>query len=79
MAKFAYNNIKNTHIGHTPFEPNCDYHLRVSFKEDIDPRSISHSANKLAEELKELMEVYCQNLFYAQKLQKRAHHKEVKS
>lgn len=24
MAKFAYNNAKNTNIGHTSFELNCD-------------------------------------------------------
>ncbi len=79
MAEFAYNNAKNTSTGHTPFELNCGYHSRVSFKEDVDPRSKSRSANELAEELRELMEVCCQNLFHAQELQKRAHDKGVKS
>ena len=64
MAEFTYNNIKNTSIGHTLFELNCGYYPRVSFEEDVDPRSRSCSANKLAEELKKLMEVYCRNLFY---------------
>ena len=41
------------------------------FEEDINLRS----ANKLAKELKELMEVCCQNFFYAQELQKRAYNK----
>ncbi len=65
MAEFAYNNAKNASTGHTLFELNCGYHPKVSFKEDIDPRSRSRSANKLAEELRELMEVCCQNLLYA--------------
>ena len=39
MAKFAYNNAKNSSTGHTPFELNCGYHPRVSFEEDTDPRS----------------------------------------
>ncbi len=65
MAEFAYNNAKNAGTGHIPFELNCDYHLRVSFEEDVDPRLRSRPANKLVEELRELMEVCCQNLFYA--------------
>ncbi len=64
MTEFAYNNTKNTSTGHTPFELNCGYHPRVFFEEDIDPRSRSCSANELAEELRELMEVCCQNLLY---------------
>ena len=59
MAEFAYNNAKNISIGHTPFELNCSYHLKVFFKEDVDPCLKSRSANKLAEELRKLMEVCC--------------------
>ncbi len=79
MAEFTYNNAKNASTGHTPFKLNCGYHPRVSFEEDVDPRSRSRSANELAEELRELMEVCCQNLLHAQELQKRAHDKGVKS
>ncbi len=79
MAEFTKNNAKNASTGHTPFELNCGYHPRVSFKEDVDPRSRSCSANELAEELRELMEVCCQNLLYAQELQKIAHDNGVKS
>ncbi len=79
MAEFAHNNAKNVSTSHTPFELNCGYYPRVSFKEDIDPRSRSRSANELIEELRELMKVCCQNLLHAQELQKRAHDKEVKS
>ncbi len=52
MAEFAYNNTKNTSTGHIPFELNCGYYPRISFKKDIDPRLRSRSANELAEELK---------------------------
>ncbi len=73
MAEFPYNNAKNTSTGYTPFDLNWGYHLRVSFKEDVDTHSKSRSANELAEELRELIEVCCQNLLYVQELQKRAH------
>ena len=79
IVEFAYNNAKNASTGHTSFELNYDYHLRVSFKEDVDPRSKSCSANKLEEELRELIEVCCQNLLHAKELQKRAHDKGIKS
>ncbi len=65
MAEFAYNITKNTNTGHTSFELHCGYHPRVFFKENVDFYSRSHSANKLAEELRELMKVCCQNLLYA--------------
>ena len=64
MAEFAYNNTKNASTGHTLFELNCGYYSRVSFIEDVDFCSKSRSANKLAEELRELMEVYYQNLLH---------------
>ena len=40
----------------------------VSLKEDVDLRSKSRSANKWAEELKELMEVCCQNILHVEEL-----------
>ncbi len=64
MAEFAYNNAKNVGTGHTSFKLNCKYHPKVSFKEDVDPRSKSCSANELSKELRELMEVCGQNLFH---------------
>lgn len=57
MAAFSYNNIKNDSNSHTLFELNCEYHLSVSFEDDIDLRSKSCSANKLAEKLKKLIEI----------------------
>ncbi len=79
MTEFAYNNAKNTSNGYTPFKLNCGYYPRVSFEEDVDPRSRSCLANKLAEELRELIEVYCQNLHHVKKLQKRAHNNRIKN
>ena len=68
MAEFAYHNTKNVSIGHTFFKLNCGYQPRVSFEENINPCLKFCSANELTKELKELMEVYCQNLLYTQKL-----------
>ena len=78
MAEFAYNNAKNASTGHTPFELNCGFHPRMSYEEDVDPRSQSKSADKLLAELRELMIVCRENLHHAQELQNRAHNKGVK-
>ena len=78
MAKFAYYNAKNTSTGHTPFKLNYGYHHRMLYKENVDLRSQSRSADKLSAELRELMIVCRENLHYAQELQKRAHNKGVK-
>ncbi len=61
MAKFAYNNAKNANTGHTPFELNCGFHPQASYKEDINSRSLSNSADELATELRELMAVCREN------------------
>ncbi len=65
IAEFAYNNIKNASTSYTLFELNCDYYSRDSFEKDIDPCLRSRSANKLAEQLRELIEIYYQNLLHA--------------
>ena len=78
MAEFAYNNAKNASTGHTPFELNCGFHPRMSYEEDVDPRSQSKSADELSAELRELMIVCRENLHHAQELQKRAHDKGAK-
>ena len=78
MAKFAYNNTKNASTSHKPFELNCNYHPQMSYKEEVHPRSKSKSANKLLAKLRELMIVYCENLYHTQKLQKQVHSKDVK-
>ena len=79
MAEFAYNNTKNTSTGHTLFELNCGYHPWISYEDDVDPRSKFKSVDKLSAELRELIIVYWQNLYHAQKFQKRAHNKGVKA
>ena len=78
MAKFAYNNAKNASTGFTPFKLNCGYHPWVSYKEDLNPRSKSKTAEKLSSELRNLMVACQQNLHHAQELQKQAHYKGIK-
>ena len=55
IEKFAYNNAKNASTSHTPFELNCGHHPQMSYKEDVNPRSQSKSADELSAELRELM------------------------
>ena len=78
MAEFTYNNTKNTSIGHTLFKLNCGYYLRMFYKEKVDPRFKSKSANELSAKLKELMIICQENLHHAQEFQKRAHNKDIK-
>ena len=78
MAKFAYNNAKNASFGHTPFKLNCDYHHRMSYKDNVNPCSKFKSTDKLLTKLRELMIIYRENLYYAQELQKQAYDKGVK-
>ena len=78
MTEFAYNNAKNASTGHTPFELNCGFYPRISYKENVNPHSQSKSANELSAKLRELMIVCRENLYHAQELQKRAHNKGVK-
>ena len=59
MAKFAYLNAKNASTGHTPFELNCGFHPGVFFKDNVHPCSRSCSTNKLANELREMINI-CQ-------------------
>lgn len=51
MAKFAYNNTKNTSIGNMLFEFNYEYHPFISYKKDIDCRSKSKATEKLSAKL----------------------------
>ena len=48
------------------------------YKEEVDSCSKSKSASKLSGELRELIIICWENLYYAQELQKRAHTKGVK-
>ena len=55
MVEFAYNNAKNASTGTSPFELNSGFNPRVSFEEDVDPRSMSKSAKSLRQELRDLL------------------------
>lgn len=68
IAEFAYNNAKNVSISHTRFELNYGYYPRISFKDKANLCLKSRFANKLAKELRELIEICCQNLFHIQEL-----------
>ena len=68
MAKFAYNNAKNTSTSHMPFELNCGYHPRMLYKEKVDSRFKFKLVDELLAELRELMIVCRKNLQHAQEL-----------
>lgn len=55
IAEFTYNNNKNASTGHISFELNCYYYPCVSYKKDINPYSKSKSADKISNEIRELM------------------------
>ncbi len=78
MVKFAYNNTKNASTDHMSFKLNCGYHSQAFYKEDIDLRSLSKSADELAIKLRELMAVCRKNLQYVQELQKWYYDKHAK-
>ncbi len=46
------------------FELNCGYYLKISYKDETDLYLKSHFTNKLAKELRELMEICYQNLLH---------------
>ncbi len=64
MAEFTYNNTINTSIDCIQFELNYEYHPRVLFEDKTNPHLRSCSANELAKELRELMEICCENLLH---------------
>ena len=65
MAEFAYNNARNASTSHRSFELNYGYHPRMSYKEDVNPRWQSNSADELSVKLRKLMIVCQKNLHYA--------------
>lgn len=65
IAEFAYNNAKNMSIGYISFEFNRDYHFRVFYKENIDPRFKSKSSDKLSSKLRQLINIGRKNLHHS--------------
>ena len=59
IVEFTFNNAKDTNTGHISVELICGYHFRFVFKEDVNFCSRSYAVDKLANELKELMEICC--------------------
>lgn len=78
MAEFAYNNAKNASTGHTPFDLNCGYQPRVSYKKLVNSYSNFKTANELAAKFKDLIFVYRKNFWHIQKFWKRVYDKTVK-
>ncbi len=68
MIKFAYSNAKDASIGYILCKLNYIYHLSVFFKDETDLHLKSYSVTKLANKLKKLIEICCQNLFLVKKL-----------
>ena len=64
MAEFTYNNAKNSNTNHILFEFNCNYYPRVFLEENVDSRLKFCFANKLAKNLRELIEICWQHLFH---------------
>lgn len=79
LAEFVYNNVKNASTGQILFKLNYRFHPCDLFTEDADSHSRSHLADKLLNKLRELIEIFCQNVLYVQKLQQKTHNKGVKS
>lgn len=78
IAKFVYNNTKNTSISHTFFELNYGYHSHMSYEKDINFCFKLKSADRLLTELQKLIPIYKKNLHHTQELQKQAQNKARK-
>ncbi len=57
MAESAYNNAKNTSMGHILFKLNYGYHPKMSFKNKADSYPKSCFTNELAKKLRKLIEI----------------------
>lgn len=65
-------------MAHTCFDINCGYHLKISYKKNVDPYSKSRSLDKVATVIHKLIFVYKDNLQYIQKPQKRFYDQDAK-
>ena len=77
MAEFVYNNCKNIGMDYIIFKLNYGYYPWVPFENKYDTCSRSFSANELAINLSELINICCQNFLHIQDLWKRAYNKRV--
>ena len=68
MAKFAYNNNKNTNTGRTVFELNCNSYSYFFYKEDINLCSWSKTLVELSAKLQKLVMVFLKNFHHTEKL-----------
>lgn len=78
MAKFAYNNTKNTNTGYIPLELNYRYYLYIFFEKNTNLCSQSKIADMLLAKLKEVIIFCCKNFYYVSKIPKQAYNKNVK-
>lgn len=62
MAKFTHNNTKNISNGYNPFELNCSFNPKVSYKKNVNLQFKSKTANQLGTKLQILMFV-CRKKF----------------
>lgn len=69
VAEFAYNNARNSTTGISPFEANLGYSPRMSWDEDVDPKSRSRAAVDNAKHLATLMGVCKEAILAAQETQ----------
>lgn len=66
MVEFTFNHFRNATISYNLFELNYGYHLQVFFKDEYNTRLQFSLVNRLAIELRELINTYHQNLLHAQ-------------
>ena len=64
IAEFDYNHIKNTNTRHTLLNSIIATTPEFFFEKNVHFCSKSYFANKLAKNLKKLIEIYCQNLLH---------------
>lgn len=78
MAEFAYRNAIIATTSDISFKLNYDYHLRVSYKKDVNLCAKLRFADKVVIALHKPIHIYKNNLQYIQKPKKQFHIKHVK-
>lgn len=71
IAKFTHNNAKNISTSHISYKSNCCYHSKILYKDNVNPCSLSKTADKLSTEVQKIIIVCQKNFCHAQKLQKK--------